>query len=152
MVAAQVIDLVRAVLVIGSGLASLRARYARGIVVAVGAMLLMVAEVFLVFRYPVEPLPLPLAIASVIFGPSALPNAAPLFGAEHLGDPLHHIVPAALLGLAAHGAFARSRELHPDSEPARHFDRAGLRFLGAGVMHTLMALSGVLGRLLIADV
>jgi hypothetical protein len=117
-----VIDLVRIVMVAGALLASVRARHQVGIALALAALAMIGAEVALLFSLPAGPMPAELAFGAIFLGPTSL---API-------DPLHHLVTS----------------LHPETEEARSFDRAGLRFVGVAVLHALLSLSGIMGRAL----
>jgi hypothetical protein len=108
------------------------------------ALALFVVEVVLPFLHPVTPMPAEIALGSLFLGPSALPNSA----FELVTDPLHHLFAAALGALGARGAFAKSRVLRPETNEARAFDRAGLRFVAFAVLSALLSLSGLLVRAL----
>lgn len=145
------VDVVRAFLVIAAIVASVRARYLAGVVVATACLLVAAVEIALPLCFPLRPAALEIAFGAVFLGPSALPHAAPFAATQLLTDPMHHIVLAMLVALGARGAFARASNLPPEGEESRAWDGAGLRFVALGVCLGLMSISGLLSHLIGGD-
>lgn len=145
------VDLVRAFLVVAAIVASVRARYLAGVVIATGCLLACAIEVALPLCFPLRPAALEIAFGAVFLGPSALPHAPPFAATKLLTDPTHHIVIALLVALGARGAFSRASTLPPEGEESRAWDSAGLRFVALGVCLGLMSVAGLLSHLLGGD-
>lgn len=145
------VDLVRAFLVFAAIVASVKARYLAGVVIATACLLVSAVEIALPLCFPLRPAALEIAFGAVFLGPSALPHAAPLAATKLLTDPTHHIAIAMLVAFGARGAFARASTLPPDGEESRAWDSAGLRFVALGVCLGLMSVSGLLSHLLGGD-
>lgn len=146
-----VVDLVRAILIVAAIVASAKARYRGGIVIAGAFGVLFAIEVALPLCFPLRPAALQIAFGAIFLGPSSLPHASPFAPSELLTDPTHHVVAALLAGLGARGAFLRASMLPPDGDDSRAWDRAGLRFVALGVMLGLMSISGLLVHTLGGD-
>jgi hypothetical protein len=148
---ARVLDLVRCFLIVAAAVASVRARYAGGVAVALTSAVLLAIETTLPVRFPIAPVPIGVALGAVFLGPSSMPHSCALVAAKLLMDPLHHLAAAALSAIAARGAFARAEPLPPEGLVSRRLDRAGLRFVALGVVEGLLSVSGVIMHLAHGD-
>jgi hypothetical protein len=132
------VDVVRVIFVVAALVAGVRAKHPAGIGAAALILCVMAGEGALLFMLPSGPMPAELAFGAIFLGPTAL---API-------DPLHHLLAAGLGTFGARRAFQESAPLHPEVDRARELDRLGLRFVGIAVLHALLGLSGIVGRLL----
>jgi hypothetical protein len=146
-----VVDLARAIFILGALAPSIRARYWAGIVVAAACALLLAIETFLPLHFPLRSGRLEIALGAVFLGPSALPHSPPVAVSRLLMDPTHHLLAAVLAGVGAIRAMHRAAALPPESASSRKLDRAGLRLLALGVLLALLSISGVLLHLVGGD-
>lgn len=137
-------DLARTIFIVGALVASARARYMLGVVIAGVCAFVVALEIYFALRFPVRPAPIGVAFGAVLFGPSALPHVAPFAASAVLMNPLHHAGSAALGGGAGLLAFSRASRLPPHTDRARGLDRAGLRFLSIAVLHGLLVTTSLL--------
>ena len=103
----------------------------------IGMVLVVAGETALLFTVS-GPMPAEMAFGAIFLGPTAV---APV-------DPLHHLFVAGLGTFGARRAFRESAPLHPETGRAHELDRLGLRFVAIAVLHALLSLSGVVGRML----
>ena len=141
-------DIVRTFFVSGALVASVRARDAGGVALALICALLLGIEMFFVLRFPVRPDRIEMAFGLIFLGPSALPHEPPFAASKLLMDPSHHLATALLAATGARRAFARASALPPDGEASRRLDGAGLRFVALAVLLALLSTSGLLAHLL----
>lgn len=139
-------DLARALFVIGAMIASARARYGTGVVVAIVCALLIALEVSLPFLYPARFDRIEIAFGVIFIGPTVLPHEPPFAASKVLMDPTHQFATALLAALAARRAFNLASNLPPDGEPSRRLDRAALRFVAVGVASGLLGVPGLLAH------
>lgn len=145
------VDVARALFIVGALLASMRARYRTGIAIAIVCALLLGVEVLFPFRHPAGFDRVEIAFGAIFIGPSALPHAPPFAMSRLLMDPTHHLAMAVLAAIGAARALALASELPPDGQPSRRLDRAGLRFIAVGVASALLSVSGLLSHALPGD-
>lgn len=140
------LDVARLVFMLLALHASVRARLGGGIVAASALLVVLAIELGLVLRFPLEKQRLEMVFGALILGPTSIPHEPPIALTAIFVDPLHHVAAALVSGLAARSAFVRSRGMHPELEQARRIDRAGLCFVALGVLHGLLVVPGLLGR------
>ena len=131
------VDVVRAIFVVAVLVASVRARHFASAALGTAMVLVVAGETALLFTVS-GPMPAEMAFGAIFLGPTAV---APV-------DPLHHLFVAGLGTFGARRAFRESAPLHPETDRAHELDRLGLRFVAIAVLHALLSLSGVVGRML----
>jgi hypothetical protein len=142
-----VADVVRLVLIAGALVASVRARYAQGVVIAGCSALLLGVEIFFALRFPRQTGQLEVAFGAIFLGPTAMPHDPPFGASKWLMDPCHHLATALLATLGARRAFGVASALHPEGLASRRLDRAGLWFVALAVLAGLLSISGVIGHM-----